>query len=119
MLTSKKVKKFARKCGADLVGIASMNRFQGAPKQMDPRYIFPDAKALIVLGFRIPRGCFRGIEEGTYFSAYPSMGYGGINTVYGPIVLRELVCFIEDQGYEQFPIQICIRLLRSKGLMGR
>jgi len=29
--------------------------------------IFPDAKTCIVLAFRIPRGYFRGIEEGTYF----------------------------------------------------
>lgn len=44
MLTSKKVKILAKECGADIVGIASMGRFEGAPKQMDPRYIFPDAK---------------------------------------------------------------------------
>ena len=103
MISSKEVKKCAKKCGADLVGIASMDRFEGAPREMDPRYIFPEAKALIVLGFRIPRGLFRGIEEGTYFGAYPSMGYGGINVIYAPIVLRELVCFIEDRGYEAVP----------------
>ena len=70
MLTSKKVKKFAKAAGADIVGIASMDRFDGAPKQFDPRYIFPEAKALIVLGYRIPRGVFRGIEEGTHFMNY-------------------------------------------------
>ena len=32
------------------------------------------------------------------------MGYAGINEVYGPIVLRELCCFIEDMGYEAVPI---------------
>ena len=31
MLTSNKVKKIARECGADIVGIASMDRFEGAP----------------------------------------------------------------------------------------
>ncbi len=103
MINSKEVKEYAKKCGADLVGIASMDRFEGAPKQMDPRYIFPDAKALIVLGFRIPRGYLRGIEEGTYFTGYPAMGYAGINVFYAPIVLRELVCFIEDRGYEAVP----------------
>lgn len=105
MITAKKVKQFARSRGADLVGIASMDRFEGAPKEMDPRYIFPEAKAFIVLGFRIPRGCFRGIEEGTFFGAYPSMGYAGINLVYAPIVLREVTLFLEDEGYESVPIQ--------------
>jgi ferredoxin len=86
--------------GADLVGIGSMDRFEGAPKEMDPRYIFPEAKALIGLAFRIPRGYLRGIEEGTHFYQYPSMGYSSINEVYAPMVLRELSCFLEDHGYE-------------------
>ncbi len=92
MLTEE-LKKWARESGADLVGIASMDRFEGAPKQMDPRYIFSEAKALIVLGFRIHRGLFRGIEEGTYFSAYTSMGYGGINYIFcsgGPAAIVQL-----------------------------
>ena len=67
MITSAYIKEQARKFGADLVGITSMDRFEGAPKQMDPRYIFPGAKSMIVLGYRIPRGAFRGIEEGTFF----------------------------------------------------
>ncbi len=41
MLTSDQVKQCARECGADLVGIGAMDRFEGAPMQYDPRYIFP------------------------------------------------------------------------------
>jgi len=100
MLTSDEVKQFARACGADLVGIGSLDRFEGAPPEMDPRFVFPDAKAMIGLAFRIPRGYLRGIEEGTHFYQYPSMGYSSINEVYAPIVLRELSCFLEDHGYE-------------------
>jgi len=100
MLTSKQVKKYAKACGADLVGIGSMDRFEGAPKQWDPRYVFPEAKSIIGLAFRIHRGLLRGYEEGTYFGAYPSMGYANINDVYGPTVLRELGSFIEDHGHE-------------------
>ena len=40
MLTSATVKKIAKECGADIVGITSMDRFEGAPKQMDPRNRF-------------------------------------------------------------------------------
>lgn len=100
MITSEDVKKYAKECGADLVGIGSMDRFEGAPKQMDPRYVFPDAEAIIGLGFRIPRGYLRGIEEGTHFYQYPSLGYANINEVYAPSVLREVSCFLEDHGYE-------------------
>lgn len=104
MLNSLYVKHYAKNLGADLVGIASMDRFEGAPKQQDPRYIFPEAKSCIVLAFRVPRGYYRGIEEGTNFSTYTAMGYAGINEIYAPMVLRELTCHIEDFGYEAVPL---------------
>jgi epoxyqueuosine reductase len=104
MVTSEQVKQLAKNFGADLCGIASMDRFDGAPVQFDPRYIFPGAKAMIVLGYRIPRGTLRGIEEGTFFINYSSMGYAGINLIYGPMVLWNLNRFLEDEGYETVPI---------------
>lgn len=104
MISKESIKNYAKQIGADLVGISSMDRFEGAPLQQDPRQIFPDAKSCIVLAFRIPRGYFRGIEEGTYFAPYTAMGYAGINEIYGPIVLRELCCYIEDHGYEAVPV---------------
>jgi len=103
-MNSENIKKFAKKLGADLVGISSMDRFEGAPPQQDPRYIFPEAKSCIVMAFRIPRGYYRGIEEGTNFATYTAMGYAGINEIYGPIVLRELCCAIEDEGFEAVPL---------------
>ena len=107
MLKTEDVKEFAKRCGADLVGIASMDRFEGAPKQMDPRYIFPDATAMIVLGFRILRGALRGIEEGTFYVAYAGMGYAGINWVYQPMTIWNLAKMLEDEGYEAVPIPNC------------
>lgn len=103
-LTAKEAKEFAKSLGADLVGVASMDRFESAPPEMDPRHIFPDAKSAIVLALRIPRGCFRGIEEGTYFAAMNVIGYGGINLVFGPYLLWRLTQFLEDHGYEAVPI---------------
>ncbi len=105
MLDSAKIKKFALSHGADVVGIGDMSRFEGAPKELDPRYIFPEAKAIIGFAFRINRGCFRGIEEGTYFAAYPSMGYSGINFRDAPITLRAVCNLLEDNGHEAVPIQ--------------
>lgn len=104
-MDSRPLKEFARCCGADLVGAAPMERFERAPPAMDPRCIFPGAKAVVVFGFRIPRGCFRGIEEGTYFAAYPSLGYSHINLVCAPTVLRKVSLYLEDQGYEVVPVQ--------------
>ncbi len=104
MLTSEMVKRAAKEMGADLCGIGSMDRFEGAPKQQDPRYIFPDAKSCITMAFRIPRGYLRGIEEGTHFTTYTALGYAGLNCVYMPKVQRELSCFIEDHEYEAVPV---------------
>ena len=47
-----------------------MSRFEGAPVEMDPRYLFPEAKSCIGFAFRIPRGYFRGIEEGTFYGCF-------------------------------------------------
>ncbi len=103
-ITAAEVKKKVKELGADLVGISTMSRFEGAPKQNDARYIFPGAKSMIVLGFRIARGTLRGIEEGTLFSIYPSMGYAALNQVYGPMVLWNLTRYLENHGYETVPM---------------
>lgn len=100
MSPAKELKVFAKECGADLVGIGSMDRYEGAPAQMDPRHIMPEARSMIGLGFRIHRGLLRGIEEGTFFGGYPHMGYAAINDVCAPMALRRLANHIEDMGYE-------------------
>ena len=96
------IKDAALAAGADMCGIGSMDRFEGAPREMDPRFIFPEAKSVIGMVFRIPRGVQRGIEEGTQFYQYPSMAYGGINEIFAPSVLYQVGQLIEDEGYEAF-----------------
>ena len=103
-MTKEELKALAKSLGADLVGIASMDRFEGAPKQMDPRYIMPEAKSMIVMAFRVMRGSLRGIEEGTFFSNYSAMGYGGLTYNYIPMTVINLCKHIEDEGYEAIPI---------------
>jgi ferredoxin len=98
------IKLYARNLGADVVGIAPMSRFEGAPKQMDPRYIMPEAKSCIAMAFRILRGSLRGIEEGTFFSNYSAMGYGAITYMFMPLAVVNLSRYIEDMGYESFPM---------------
>lgn len=100
MLTNEKIKKAAIDAGADICGIGNLSLFDGAPPDMDPRFIFPEARCIIGLAFRIPRGVQRGLEEGTQFYQYPSLAYGGINEIYGPAVLYNLGRLIEDEGWE-------------------
>ena len=96
------IKKAAKAAGADACGIAPMSRFDGAPDDMNPQFLFPEAKSCIGFVFRIPRGVQRGIEEGTQFYQYPSMAYGGINEIFAPAVLYHVGKVIEDEGYEAF-----------------
>jgi len=103
MIKSDDVKRVARELGADIVGIGSIDRFEGAPQNYDPRYIMPKAKSIIGVGFRIHRGLLRGIEEGTYWGGYASMGYANINDVFGPVVIRRIASMLEDAGYESCP----------------
>jgi ferredoxin len=104
MIRTEDVKKYARALGADAVGIAPIERFDGAPLQMDPRQIMPEARAVIAMIFRVMRGSLRGIEEGTFFSNYSSMGYGGLTYLYIPLVVINLCKAIEDAGHEAIPI---------------
>ncbi len=100
MLTSQEVKEAAKGFGADLVGIADLSRFDGLPPEQDPRFIAPQAQAMIGLGFRVLRGSLRGVEEGTQYYQYSTMGVVHIDDVLAPGVLRRLACFLEDQGFE-------------------
>lgn len=104
MLDAKYVKERAKLLGADEVGIAPIERFAGAPIQMDPKQIMPQTRSVIVMVFRVLRGSLRGVEEGTFFSNYSSMGYGGITYVYMPIVVVNLCRLLEDEGYEAVPM---------------
>jgi len=100
MLTSSKLKEFAKSAGADLVGIASIDRFDKAPLEMHPCTIFPETKSVVVLGARILRGSFRGIKEGTEWSSYWIYGYGaGIYGVLNEATLKTRL-FIESYGWE-------------------
>jgi len=103
-LTSETIKEFALAHGADVVGVGGIERCEGAPPQMDPRNIFPEARSVIVIARRIPRGVYRGITEGTHWNAYTFYGYNKLNTFIRPLATYETACFIEDHGWEAVPV---------------
>ncbi len=53
-LTGTLVKEMVKGLGADIVGIASVDRFEGAPPGHGPLELLPGAKSVIVAGIRIP-----------------------------------------------------------------
>ncbi len=51
------IKKYAKKLGADIVGIAPVSRWKKAPVEHSPKGIFPKAKSVIVCAVHIPDAC--------------------------------------------------------------
>lgn len=54
-MTSKEVKELCHSLGADLVGIASPERFADAPKGYRPEDVLPSARSVIVLATVLPK----------------------------------------------------------------
>jgi epoxyqueuosine reductase len=90
---------FARKAGADLVGIAPVERFEAAPKGHRPEDILPGARSVVAMAKRIPLPIVKSIPS-VYYGRF---GYHDLNAH-----LRELTynvsVFIEDLGFEAFPL---------------
>jgi epoxyqueuosine reductase len=97
-------KQFARQAGADLVGVAPMERFDDLPPEQSPRSISPDASSVIVVGRRITRGTLRGLEEGTNFGLYEQFGYSWLDGQFLALTTFETVEFLEDRGWEATPL---------------
>jgi len=100
VLTSRAVKEFALNVAkVDLVGIAPVARFRGAPSDLHPSTIMPGCRSVVVIASRIPRGCYRGIDEGTHWPSYNVFGYIRLSGRLADAAYR-ISRFIEDHGYE-------------------
>lgn len=102
-LTSEMIKARAKELGIDCIGIGNIERFKNAPKLMSPLTYFPEAKSVIAVAMRIPRGTYRGVEEGTHWHNYTFYSYSNLNSWFRPKLSYELCCFIEDHGWEAVP----------------
>ncbi|MCK9478693.1 MAG: hypothetical protein M0R40_04230 [Firmicutes bacterium] len=103
LLTSKMIKDKAKELGIDDIGIGNIERFDNAPPLMSVKNYFPGAKSVIAIVMRIPRGSYRGIEEGTHWHNYTFYSYNRLNTTIRPRLTYELSRFIEDFGWEAVP----------------
>lgn len=100
MLTAKMVKDCAIKNGADVCGIASVERFKNGPPETHPLSLFPDAKSVIVYASRILKGSYKGIQEGVDWSTYWIYSYGsGIYSSMG-CATEAVSGLLEEHGHE-------------------
>jgi epoxyqueuosine reductase len=95
---SNMTKKFILSMGADLVGIAPISRFDGAPKGHKPQDILSDAKSVIVFANRNPNSI---VMDGPATSYHHMM-----ITFYNKLdlIANETAIYIEQQGGAAIPI---------------
>ncbi len=98
------LKSAAREAGADLVGIATLARFDGVPAEHHPCSIFPETRSVIVLGKRIARGCLRGVEEGTQFAIYAQYAGNWVPDRFLALTTVSVAQFLEDRRWEAVPL---------------
>lgn len=90
----------AKKYDADIVGFASADRFS---KDDAIFKVFPETKTVIGLGFRVLRGIYRGVEEGTTYYQYTTMGVENLEETVMPLALINVSNMIEEEGFEAVP----------------
>ena len=107
-----KIIEIAKKYDADIVGFAPTSRFD----KNDPIFkIFPQTKTVIGLGFRVLRGIYRGIEEGTTYYQYTTMGVENLEETVMPLALINVSNYIEEEGFEAIPQRKNPLILNEEG----
>lgn len=86
---------YAKKIGLHKIGFASVSKYKNVLPQWNPLSILPSAKTVIVFLREIPRGVFRGVEQGGLWIRAPRQ----LQPYYGYNICR----YLEDQGILAVP----------------
>ena len=90
--------RIAKENGADIVGFAPASRFDSS----DPIFkIFPETKTVIGLAFRILRGTYRGVEEGSTYYQYTTMAVENMEETVMPMALLKVSGVVEPEAFVQ------------------
>ena len=98
MMNAQAVKDFVFARGAALCGVASIDRFSGAPKGYHPLDVMPSCKSVISFAMPFPVGTLR---------CASSVPYTRVRNTITPkldALALELCLFLEKQGYASAPI---------------
>jgi len=94
----------AKAAGADVFGVADIERFDELAPEAHPRTIFPETRSVVVVGRRIPRGALRGVEEGTNFTNYALYGADWLDNRFTSLTTIQVAERLEDHGWEAVPL---------------
>jgi ferredoxin len=100
-----KVRTAARAAGANLVGIADVNRFQQAPTGRAPNDHLPTAESVVVVARKIPDAAIDrwGKAPAKATTSYRTYGHGPINTRL-VFIIQDIASCLEEAGYEAYPV---------------
>ena len=90
----------AKANGADIVGFASAKRFE---KDNPIFKIMPETKTVIGLAFRVLRGIYRGIEEGSTYYQYTTMAVENMEETVMPMASLKVAMMLEEEGFIALP----------------
>jgi len=97
-MNKKELREYAASIGLNMLGVAPISRFDSVPQHKHPASILPEAKSVIVVGHSIPRGDYRGIEEGVLWH------FAGKRVSHRFLI--EITRYIErESGYEAVPLE--------------
>ncbi|MDD6735703.1 MAG: 4Fe-4S binding protein, partial [Clostridiales bacterium] len=90
----------AKENGADIIGFAPAERFS---KDNPIFKIMPETKTVIGLAFRILRGIYRGIEEGSTYYQYTTMAVENMEETIMPMAQLKVAMMLEENGFLALP----------------
>lgn len=90
----------AKANGADIVGFAPAARFD---KEDAIFKIFPQTRTVIGLAFRVLRGIYRGIEEGSTYYQYTTMAVENMEETIMPMAQLKVCMMMEREGVIALP----------------
>ncbi|MEE1357191.1 MAG: hypothetical protein UHG68_06505 [Clostridia bacterium] len=114
MITAEIIKKEAKRLGAAVCGIGSLDIFEGENIQRDPKMILPGAKCIIGFGFAVPKSLYMTMDMGSQYYTYTTMGVKYIDEELAEIFLLKIGAMIENEGYDAC-LQKSVPNLRVKG----
>lgn len=95
-----KITKIAKDNWVDLVGFAPAERFD---KNDNIFRIMPEVKTVICFGYRLLRGMFRGIEEGSTYYQYTTMAVENMEETIMPMAQLLVSNYMEKLGFIALP----------------
>ncbi|OPY29065.1 MAG: Epoxyqueuosine reductase [Methanocella sp. PtaU1.Bin125] len=99
MIKSEDVKKKAKKLGADLCGIAYVDRFGSAPEGFRPTDVYPACRSVIVVARRLPPAIFEARSRSPYSMVSETERVQALDTV-----AVELCNWLYDHGVNALPV---------------